>query len=235
VFGLAEPIAPDAACVPGDPDDEDCDGIPNDRDPCPADPRVIDNTDTDRDGVGDGCDPSGATAEQRLVFDGFVDDRSHWVQMTGAWEFADSVLTTSDANAEIRLTLPAQALRPYGELHLDDLVPFSDASFVAFYGEQSGLQATCKIVIHTSDPIHVLRLEIVQMKEAPIPGSGPLRLEFYALTDGTLHCRARHNDDPDTELVDTDNFGMVNAMTVGIQTSMATAKLSSLFLAEAKQ
>ncbi len=88
---VERPVEADAAAVCGAPD-EDGDEICDDDDVCAgiADPDQGD--DTDRDGVGNACDPNQSVSQRRLQFFGMTDpatDAMTWLEVDaiGTWQF----------------------------------------------------------------------------------------------------------------------------------------------------
>lgn len=78
-------------CPPDLLADEDGDARDDACDNCPLDPN--DQTDTDRDGIGDPCDPHPMFAiERRVLFDGFNTDAGIGIALSGNWTVSGGLL-----------------------------------------------------------------------------------------------------------------------------------------------
>lgn len=104
-----KPIAPDAAIACSAPD-EDGDGICDDEDVCAGIRDPDQGDDTDRDHVGNACDPNQTVAQRRLHFFGLTDpatDAVTWLEVgaAGTWQFqpGEAVHTSATAQGELQL------------------------------------------------------------------------------------------------------------------------------------
>ena len=122
--------------------DEDCDGIADAMDPCPAE---ADNTDSDHDMVGDACDPS-SIPDQILMFDGFPGTtiNSAWSTPNGQWGVHDGVLDNHDTDATIVRAVPMT--RMLVETYVDVIDAHTSPTIDLDVDDQTGTAYRCIVV-----------------------------------------------------------------------------------------
>lgn len=152
---------PDAGpCLPSSQHDEDQDGTVDECDRCPH--VADDQTDTDRDHVGDACDP-GDAVHRLVVVDTFESDAAAWTNARGSWAYATDTYAQSDAVAPSTLAVRSVALPAAAAIDATFVIgtttPATDASAgLWFYGaidigEPSGY--LCHVVRTADDKVEV--------------------------------------------------------------------------------
>jgi len=177
--------------------DDDCDELLDDVDPCPADPGNA--NDEDGDGVGDACDPNLAMPGDAITsFSGFATDDGNWQILTGDWKVADSALseagiTSGDARRPIDL-----ATRP--TIELSATFEFAgEGSAIGGYvvTDDNQIIVQCWVLHEASgDVLEVLLFDTPVAMVAGLPGkpSDGLRLYGGQLPSGAMRCRARYGN-----------------------------------------
>lgn len=202
LFGLHEvaprpdSYVPDVtACTPSRDDtmDEDCDGISDAVDPCPAD---IEQTDIDGDQVGDVCDPDNAAVDRIVLFDGFPGPPVAWQVSTGTWSVDSGML--GNAGTDGTIAHPVSTSHFLLETHV--FVTSFGASPLVTIGatDASGDGYQCRIYPEAGG---------VKIQAAVVPmggtatlgpltevlGSGHVRVQVIDESTNTLACRAQYS------------------------------------------
>ena len=174
--------------------DEDCDGIADTQDPCPAD---IEQTDIDGDGVGDVCDPDPAASDRVVMFDGFAAPSGAWQVSSGTWDVAAGMLgnantdgvivravTTSHPLLEAQIYVNSFGTSPYVTAGM------SDASSTIYecrvYPESGGIKIQAAVL-----PLGGTAM-LGPMQE--VLGAGRVRVQVVEASPGMLTCRAQYSE-----------------------------------------
>ena len=232
LFGLDSVRSHDARSSDASPcatGDEDCDGLPNAQDLCPADADT--SADSDGDGVGDACDadPSGAEGNHIAFFDGFDDNTGGWAIKSGPWQLGNGVFrqpTIADARVEKMVNSRFVSV----EVIVEELATVGNG-YVAGFGLAGLSDIHCRVIRREGDGAESLQIAglLVAAKEVVLTGTGTLRIYGGQRQDGTFYCRARHGANFDAE-VTSGNAGPVTIEAIGIETSSASATISSVTL-----
>ena len=213
--------------------DDDCDQIPNDVDPCPADRGT--KLDTDADNVGDDCDPNPTTSGDKLLaFEPFTELDPRWTQIAGSpWMIGDSRFEQlAFTDSQIERTVEPN-IQPTVEAVLDAEVLDPGSSVGVYVSSTNNIPLECRIERNNNGG-HDLLMILPTVSTMPIdrannlPGKIADGIRIYGgqLVDGTVRCRARFGDD-DALFVDwsgilppRDNFSKVGFRTVGASMSV---------------
>ena len=190
--------------------DDDCDKLLDDVDPCPADPRDAADGDGDGDGVGDACDPNiQMPGDTIAAFDGFASQHAAWSVFGGTaqWRWRDSALAQDDlASGAIEWTI-SRIEQPTIQVLIDDVEFAGEGSTVGVYvlttaGPGANAPLECRVVHYAThdDLVMILRtaddFPLYTAMAPALPGkpSDGLRIYGGQLPDGTVRCRARYGD-----------------------------------------
>jgi hypothetical protein len=171
-----------------DTGDEDCDGLADGSDPCPADAIAPYDADSDSDGIGDACDPSNVRNHVAL-FDAFASPSAGW---TGAaWTFAGGALVDDSGDGRISHSIVASVpllAETYVELGTASAAnPYVDLEIVPGTGSTIG----CRVAMSgTGAMILVLP---AGTSTASLSGTGRLRIVAILNAQG-LTCEASFPD-----------------------------------------
>jgi len=224
------------------PNDDDCDKLLDNVDPCPADPNDV--SDGDGDGVGDACDPNVETPGDTIArFDGFGVRDLGWTVFSGdaQWSWRDSLLAQDDV-ATGAIELPIDVIyQPTVEVFMNPDFE-GDGSIIGVYvlattGSGANIPLECRIVHYEThdDLIMILRTRddapLITMPAPSLPGKRTDGLRIYGgqLPDGTVRCRARYGD-ADSLYVDLKGWVTPRAMMdrVGLRTVSSRAEFRSV-------
>ena len=212
--------------------DDDCDELLDDVDPCPADRG--DTADEDGDGVGDACDPNlGVPGDTITSFSGFATDDGSWQVLAGDWHVADSALsgsgiTNGDARHAIEL-----ATQP--TIEISATLEFAgEGSAIGGYvvTDTNQVVVQCWVVHETSgDLLEVLLFDTPVAMVAGLPGKASEGLRLYGgqLPSGAMRCRARYGDHDSLSI----DYGLglfpdpSSIIAIGVRTVQTTAQFQS--------
>jgi hypothetical protein len=217
----------DMSCLAGD---EDCDGVKNDSDACPADadPAMADE---DSDGVGNACDPDTGGNEGNVIafFDGFDDASGNWSIKSGPWQLGNGTFIQPQI-ADTVVEKQVNAKFPWLEVVIPELTTSGNGA-ITIYGVAQGSDVRCKVTRRSTDGAEFLEISglLVPAKEVQLTGTGTLRITGGQRQDGKFYCRARHGRNFDAE-VTNGLAGPVTIDTIGISTSAASVMISSVTL-----
>ncbi len=223
VFGIHD------VCPAGD---DDCDGIADAKDPCPAD--YGDRADDDGDGVGNVCDPNPQDpGDSILLFDPFA-GHEPWTITGGSWTFTESAFIQASFD-EAHAQNPAPPnIQPTLEVVVYPTYGGENASVGAYVQNMSNVPLECRVVHHaTGDMLEMLLgPTAVIMTAGPLTGEGRLRIYGGQTPAGSIRCRARYGDDP---VVTVEGLGGVidprdNFDLYGLHTVDASAAFESLVI-----
>lgn len=227
VFGLPEVPLPPPCVYSHDVMDEDCDGIANAIDPCPADAAGVGDLDTDHDGIGDACDPTPAV-DKMLLFDGFGAMSPAWTPDSGDWQFGDGALRNDAYDGAIHALVNLN--RPGAELVVDELdrdpavanpIVTLDAQINIFVGTA---ELDCAVVVPATGPATL----VFGTMSMPLAGSGRLWIAMNQLVDGTARCRAHFEDSATVEIVSGNPGNVANVLAIGMKTSGVRTHFDSI-------
>ena len=181
-------------------DDDDCDQLLDDVDPCPADPGNED--DEDGDGVGDDCDPNvGVATDRRLDFDGFKGNDDRWVANgTATWRVRNSMMVLEEGAIERPVDVNSQ---PTVETVLAPrFVAEGDTVGVYVASKAStGIPLECRVehhaagddlVILLANPDGTVLAELGRATQLPGAPRDGLRIYGSQLPSFKIRCRARY-------------------------------------------
>lgn len=213
VFGLERPLPP------GDQNDEDRDGVVNAVDNCPTVVNAA-QIDTDKDSVGDGCDPHAMTTGDRIAeryfFDGPDLDPSSW--SGGGWNFLDGYVAqpTLEANAQMvsSSVLDVASLTVEIELVVTawSSMPFSNATGIVLEGA-GGHRCSVQYEAQSHGRIQLTTAGGAAPMEylMPAPAEGiPIRLVASVDREtGNIECRMGELRVTETQIVPPGPIGVV--------------------------
>ena len=212
-------------------DDEDCDQQPNATDLCPLD---VDKPgdDIDMDGVGNTCDPDPSQVGNHVrMFDPFTDNARGWVQSGGAWTLGDGTFRTNVVgDARLELTVSPNVSMPSVAAIIDN-VEIIDNGKVGLYGAGGSSELHCWISRSMTGEQYVMIEAIALFMQAPLPGSGVLRIQGGQLLDGRPYCRAHFGNDFDVQ-VTSGSIGGTAIDRFGLITSSGSGAYRSVMLME---
>ena len=218
--------ADSGGCLSGD---EDCDGLTNSTDNCPADFGTA--LDDDADGVGNACDPDTGGNEGNVIafFDGFDDASGNWSIKSGPWQLGTGVFSQPQI-ADTVVEKQVSAKYPWLEVVVPELMT-SDNGSITIYGVAQGSDVRCRVTRRSTDGAEFLEISglLVPAKEVQLTGTGTLRITGGQRQDNKFYCRARYGTNFDAE-VTNGVAGPVTIDTIGISTSSASTTISSATL-----
>jgi hypothetical protein len=216
--------------------DDDCDRLLDDGDPCPADPG--DAMDEDHDGVGDACDPNLSSAGDTIsVFDGFSRDPSTWMVMSGtaAWSEHDSSMVQPAADDGVLERLLDTFVQPTVELSISATLGEDGSAVGAYVATPAKIPLECRIVHHaTGDDLLMFIGTAMVASATNIPGKigDGLRLYGGQLPLGAIRCRARYGTNDAISVDYTASFITPRATIdrVGLRTIKASAEFHAVVI-----
>lgn len=181
--------------------DEDRDGVPDASDRCPG--IADDQMDSDSDGVGNACDPSGSTREKLGLFVSFNERAGTWHSLVGGWPSdCESLRYTSVTNNNFGVTLYTGMVPdpPFVfEVHfaIESINSEPSVFGVLFQADQSGKGAGCDLDRQqTMDVIRASDLDSMPSAEAML--TPLLKPDGYRMIarygNGLIECSVRSDD-----------------------------------------
>jgi hypothetical protein len=217
------------------PDDDDCDGLPDEVDPCPGNPGTA--ADEDGDGVGDECDPNiGLPVDALLEFESFSTPDPRWRERGAAtWQFTGSALELVDGAVE-RAAPPNR--QPSVELFVTPSFRNEGAIVGAFVASKSatGVPLECRVEHHASGDDLVMLVgdpaegttEVGRARNLRgLPSEG-LRIFGSQLTDYIVRCHARYGSSDALHVEWAYFTGPADFDTIGFRVSRASAAFHAL-------
>lgn len=218
-------------------DDEDCDELRDNVDPCPADPGT--DADQDGDGIGDDCDPNIALAvDEVLELENFSTADPRWTTRGAAasWSIENGALELYDGAVE-RMTPPNR--QPSVELFVAPSFRNEGAIVGAFVASKSatGVPLECRVEHHAKGDDLVMLVgdagkepttEVGRATNLRGSPTEVLRIYGSQLTDFKVRCVARYGAN-DALYVEWEHFmAPADFDTIGFRVTNASASYRTL-------